>query len=121
MMALVAGMDRPSHGRYEMTVKVILAIIGAVMIGGFAFLGVQFNHLNGKLDTLSSTLSAKIEGSPQRLSEELRIMRAEMAAETSAITDSLMATKQVQAPQPAPAPQPPLPQIVSSPRQSPRP
>jgi outer membrane murein-binding lipoprotein Lpp len=89
-----------------MTVKVILAIIGAVMIGGFAFLGFQFNHLNGKLDTISSSLNAKIEANPQRLSEELRVMRAEMAAETSAIADSITANKQVQGPQPAPAPQP---------------
>jgi outer membrane murein-binding lipoprotein Lpp len=104
-----------------MTVKVILAIIGAVMIGGFAFLGFQFNNLNGKLDTISSSLSAKIEANPQRLSEELRVMRAEMAAETSAIADSITANKQVQGPQPAPAPQPPLPQIVTSPRQPSRP
>jgi hypothetical protein len=84
-------------------VKLILTLIGtlivAVMIGGFTFLGVQFVRLDGKIDAI-----------PQRLSEEFRAMRAEMAAQTSAIANSITATRQTQ---------PPPPQIVVIPNPNP--
>ncbi len=94
-----------------------IGLVAAVMAIGFAFFGVQFNRLDAKIDTI-----------PPRLSEEFRAMRAEMAAQTSAIANSITATKQAQPqifvlpePQPAPTQQPHSPQIVPSPRQSPRP
>src|SRR6266481_6136944 len=49
-------------------IKVILSLIGAFMLAGFTFLGVQIIHVDGKIDVI-----------PQRLSEEFRAMRAEMA------------------------------------------
>jgi len=80
--------------------KVALALIGTFMIGSVAFLGVQFIRLDGKIDAI-----------PQRLSEEFRAMRAEMAAQTTAIANSITATRQAQPPAPPqiiviPAPQP---------------
>lgn len=64
---------------------VILAILIAVIIGGFTFMGVQLVRIDGKIDAI-----------PQRLTDEFRAMRAEMAAQTSAIANSITATKQVQ-------------------------
>ena len=81
------------------------ALIAAVMIGGFAFLGFQVSQVSSKIDAI-----------PQRLSEEFRAMRAEMAAQTSAIANSITATRQpplpppqiivIPSPQLGPAPQP---------------
>jgi hypothetical protein len=81
-------------------IKVALALIGTFMIGSVAFLGIQFIRLDGKIDAI-----------PQRLSEEFRAMRAEMAAQTTAIANSITATRQAQPPAPPqiiviPAPQP---------------
>jgi hypothetical protein len=96
-----------------------VGLVATVMVFGFGFFGVQFNRLDGKIDALSNTLNAKVEAIPQRLSEEFRAMRAEMAAQTSAIANSITATRQAQptpqiivippAPQPQPAPEPPKP------------
>jgi hypothetical protein len=88
-----------------------VGLIATVMVFGFGFFGVQFNRLDGKIDALSNTLNAKIEAIPQRLSDEFRTMRAEMAAQTSAIANSITATRQAQPPSPPqiiviPAPQP---------------
>jgi hypothetical protein len=88
-------------------IKVMLALIATFMISGFAFLGIQINRLDGKMerldgkiDGLSSSLNAKLEAIPLRLSEEFRAMRAEMAAQTSAIANSITATRQEQPPAP---------------------
>jgi hypothetical protein len=86
-----------------------VALVATVMFFGFGVFGVQFNRLDGKVDSLSNTLNAKIEAIPQRLSEEFRAMRAEMAAQTSAIANSITATKQA----------PPQVIVVPSPTQSP--
>jgi hypothetical protein len=88
----------------------VMAVFVAVMLGGFAFLGFQ-----------NAQLSTKLEGIPQALREEFRALRAEMAAQTSAIANSITATKQAQQPTP-PAP----PQIIvippgASPAQLPTP
>jgi hypothetical protein len=77
-----------------MTVAV-MAIFVAVMIGGFAFMGFQLVRIDGKLDAM-----------PQTLREEFRAMRSELAAQTSAIANSITAARQMQ---PPPAPTPPLP------------
>ena len=87
-----------------------VGLIATVMVFGFGFFGVQFNRLDGKIDALSNTLNAKIEAIPQRLSEEFRAMHGEMAAQTSAIANSITATRQAQPPAPPqiiviPAPQ----------------
>jgi len=86
-----------------------VALVAALMMGGFAFLGFQVSQASSKIDAI-----------PQRLSEEFRAMRAEMAAQTSAIANSITATRQAQppappqiivipAPQPQPTPEPPKP------------
>lgn len=72
-------------------IKVILAIIASVMIGGFALFGVQINRLDTKID-----------GIGPRISEEAARTRQEMVAITNAIANSITATRQAQ---PAPAPQ----------------
>jgi hypothetical protein len=41
-------------------------------------------------------LNAKVDAIPAQLREEFRAMRAEMAAQTSAIANSITATRQVQ-------------------------
>jgi hypothetical protein len=86
-------------------IKVILTLVGTliivVMIGGITFLGVQFVRLDGKIDAI-----------PQRLSEEFRAMRAEMATQTSAIANSITAARQTQPPTP--------PQIIVIPEPLPR-
>jgi hypothetical protein len=78
-----------------MTVAV-LALLIAVMIGGFAFIGVQLVRIDGKLD-----------GIPQTLREEFRAMRAEMAAQTNAIANSITAARQMPARPPSPQPKRP--------------
>jgi len=88
-----------------------VALVAAMMMGGFAFLGFQVSQVSSKIDAIR-----------QRLSEEFRAMRAEMAAQTSAIANSITATRQTQppapppqiivippAPQPQPTPEPPKP------------
>ena len=83
-------------------IKVVLTLMGALIIGGFSFLGVQMNRIENRIDTL-----------PLHLADEFRAMRGEMAAQTSAIANSITATRQLQPqiivvppPQPAPAPAP---------------
>jgi hypothetical protein len=114
----MADADRLSklEGAYDalkvvrpMTVTVI-GIFLAALVFVLGFLTTQLMATNAKIDAL-----------PQRLSEEFRAMRAEMAAQTSAIANSITATRQTQppappqiivippAPQPQPAPEPPKP------------
>jgi hypothetical protein len=98
--------------RFGFTILVgAVALVAAMMMGGFAFLGFQ-----------NAQVSSKIDAIPQRLSEEFRAMRAEMSAQTSAIANSITATRQAQPPappqiiviptpqpQPQPTPEPPKP------------
>jgi hypothetical protein len=84
-------------------VKVILGLLGVIVIGGFTFFGVRFDRLDAKIEAQTQRLDAKIDVIPQRLSEEFRAMRTEMAAQTSAIANSITAAHQMQ---------PPAPQII---------
>ena len=83
----------------------VVGIVAVIMIGGFSFLGLQINRLEGRVDRIDTSIAAI----PARLSEEFRAMRAEMAAQTSAIANSITATRQAQPPSPQiiviPAPQ----------------
>jgi hypothetical protein len=76
------------------------------MIGGFSFLGFQLNRLQGRVDRVETAIAAI----PARLSDEFRAMRAEMAAQTSAIANSITAVREAQPPPPqiivVPTPQP---------------
>jgi hypothetical protein len=69
-----------------------VGLVATVMVFGFGFFGLQFNRLDGRIDQLGN----KIELIPQHLSEEFRAMRTEMAAQTSAIANSITATHQAQ-------------------------
>lgn len=79
-----------------------VALTAAVMLAGFAFLGFLLARLDSRLDQVNG----KIDALPQRLSDEFRAMRAEMAAQTSAIANAITAAKQ-QAPQVILVPAPP--------------
>lgn len=63
----------------------------------------------GVLATQQYELARKVDGIPQVLREEFRAMRAEMAAQTSAIANSITATRQMQ----------PQPMVVIPPSQTP--
>jgi hypothetical protein len=84
----------------------VIGMVAVIMIGGFSFLGFQLNRLEGRVDRIETAVAAI----PTRLSEEFQAMRSEMAAQTSAIANSITATRQAQPPPPQviviPAPQP---------------
>ncbi len=84
----------------------VVGIVAVVMMGGFGFLGFQLNRLEGRVDRIETAIVAI----PTHLSEEFRAMRAEMAAQTSAIANSITAVRQAQPSPPQiiviPAPQP---------------
>jgi hypothetical protein len=83
-----------------------VGMLAIVVIGGFSFLGVQLNRLEGRVDRVEAAVAAI----PVRLSEEFRAMRADMAAQTGAIANSITATRQAQPPRSqviiVPGPQP---------------
>ncbi len=81
--------------------KIILGLIGAVLIGGFAFLGIQINRLDTKFDSLGARISA--EGAATR---------QELIGIATAISNSITAARQIQPqilPVPIPTPAPPQP------------
>jgi len=84
----------------------VVGIVAVVMIGGFGFLGFQLSRLEARVDRIETAVAAI----PARLSDEFRAMRGEMAAQTSAIANSITAVRQAQPPPPQiiviPAPQP---------------
>lgn len=84
----------------------VVGIVAVIMIGGFSFLGFQLNRLEGRVDRVETAVAAI----PARLSDEFRAMRAEMAAQTTAIANSITPTRQAQPPPPQiivlPGPQP---------------
>ena len=93
--------------------KVTLALIGTVLIGGMAFLGAQITRVDGRLSTVSdrvdgriSALSEKVDALPDRINANLRDLTGTLA---QAILAAKAAPPQVvilPAPQPAP-PAPP--------------
>jgi hypothetical protein len=92
--------------------KVILALIGAVTVGGFAFLGVQIGRLGAKFDTLGG----RIDAVGTRIDAQGAATRQELIGIATAISNSITATRQMQpqilpipvpTPQPAPASPPP--------------
>ena len=79
--------------------KIVLGLIGAIVIGGFAFLGVQIGRLDAKIDSLGTRISA-----------ENATTRQELIGIATAVSNSITAARQMQ-PQivspPAPTPQQP--------------
>ena len=84
----------------------VIGIVAVVIIGGFSFLGFQLNRLEGRADRIEMAIAAV----PTRLSDEFHAMRSEIAAQTSAIANSITAVRQAQPPPQqiivVPAPQP---------------
>ena len=74
----------------------VVGIVAVIVIGGFSFLGFQLNRLEGRVDRVETTIAAI----PARLSDEFRAMRSEMAAQTSAIANSITAVREAQPPPP---------------------
>jgi hypothetical protein len=72
-----------------MTIAVISIFLAVVALSYAIVIG-QLARVDSRLDALS----AKVDAIPQRLTEEFRAMRAEMAGQTSAIANSITATKQ---------------------------
>jgi hypothetical protein len=70
----------------------VIGILAVVVIGGFSFLGVQISRVESRIDRVEAAVAAI----PARLSDEFRAVRAEMAAQTSAIANSITATRQSQ-------------------------
>lgn len=96
-------------------IKVILALIGAVVIGGFAFLGVQINRLDSKMDALSTSLAARIDAQGGKIDAQGAETRRELVGIANAISNSITAARQVQpqiviVPTPMPGGQSPVPQ-----------
>ena len=72
--------------------KIVLGLIGAVLIGGFAFLGIRINRLDAKMDALGARISA-----------ESAATRQELIGIATAISNSITAARQFQ-PQLLPVP-----------------
>jgi len=77
-------------------IKVILGLIGAFVIGGFAFLGVQMNRLDSKMDTLVTSLAARIDAQGARIDAQGSETRRELVGIANAISNSITAARQVQ-------------------------
>ncbi|HTT78533.1 MAG TPA: hypothetical protein VMF86_02535 [Stellaceae bacterium] len=73
-------------------IKVILALIGAIVIGGFAFLGVQINRLDTRFDAIGS----RIDALGSRIAAENASTRQELVGIANAIANSITAARQVQ-------------------------
>ena len=75
----------------------------------------QIRELGTRMDGQIRELGARMDGLSKQLSEEFRAMRAETAAQTSAIANSITAARQFQ-PQVIVAPPAPEPQQDQNPR-----
>lgn len=82
--------------------RIILGLIGAFMIGGFAFLGVQINRLDTKIDALGDRIDAQgapmhqeIEAINARISAESATTRQELIGIANAIANSITAARKV--------------------------
>src|ERR1051326_3559260 len=101
-LAKLEGSYDALKGVRPMTITVASVLLAALVFV-IGVLASQVHDLNAKFDAI-----------PQRLTDEFRAMRAEMAAQTSAIANSITAAHQnaptvyvVPAPAPAPSPTPP--------------
>ena len=70
--------------------KVVLTLIVAIMLGGFAFLGVQVTRTDNKLAALDSrvaALSSQIAGLPNQINADIRDL-------TKTLSEAITAAKQ---------------------------
>src|SRR5712691_6023081 len=85
--------------------KVILALIGALTIGGFAFLGIQIGRLDAKFDSLGGRIDSlggridsvggRIDSLGSRISADNAATRQELIGIATAISNSITATRQM--------------------------
>jgi uncharacterized protein HemX len=86
------------------TLRWAVAFLAAVTLSGFGLLGTQMVRIDNKLEATSARLDAKIDAMnakfdakldaiPKLLADEFARMRAETAAQTSAIANSITAAK----------------------------
>lgn len=101
---------------------IIIAVV-IVMIAGFAFLGVQVGRVNGHIDQIVAkvdgldtalgvrfeSVNAKVDSISQRLAVGLKTMGDEITAQTKAIAKSVSASPPPAQPAPAPAQSGPAP------------
>jgi outer membrane murein-binding lipoprotein Lpp len=87
--------------------KITLALLAAVVIGGFAFLGVQSNRIDGKVGSLSDQVAAL----PGQINSNLRDL-------TKTLSEAILAAKQPP-PQVILMPAPQLPQSPPPPAKPP--
>lgn len=85
----------------------VVSLAAAMMIASIAFLGVQVARLDQKIDVNTQRLNDKLDALPVRLAEEFRAMRLEMAAQTSAIANAVIAVQTRPQRQPPQEPTPP--------------
>jgi hypothetical protein len=121
----LAGRDTPPHDRSMADADRLAKLEGAydalkvvrpmtITVIGVFLAALVF--VLGFFSTQLTATNAKIDAIPQRLSDEFRALRAEMAAQTSAIANSITATRQAQPPAPPqiivipPSPQQPTPE-----------
>jgi hypothetical protein len=107
---------------------VAIAVV-VVMVASFAFLGVQFWRLNGRIDQLAAKVdgldvavgvkfdvtNANIDAVSQRLAVEFKTMGAEIASQTSALGKSIPAASGGAPAPPSPAPAQPAPTPIPKP------
>jgi hypothetical protein len=77
-----------SYGALKVVRPTAITVIGvflAAQVFVLGFFATQISSMNSKLDAI-----------PVRLSEEFRALRAEMSAQTTAIANSITATRQAQ-------------------------
>lgn len=98
MEARIAKLEDALEGlKFSLTLLAsLVGLLMAVTPGGFAFLGVQVNRLDSKIDSKIDGMGTRIDGISRQLAEEFRAMRVETAAQTSAIASSIIAARQVQ-------------------------
>jgi outer membrane murein-binding lipoprotein Lpp len=88
-------------------IKIVLGLLGAVVIGGFAFLGVQVGRLDSKMDALSTSLNARMDAQTAATHSDINALSARISAENAqtrqelvgianAISNSITAARQVQ-------------------------
>ena len=74
------------------TTITVLGVLLAALIFVLSFMASELRDLN----TRQQLTDAKIDAIPGKLAEEFRAMRAEMAAQTNAIANSITAARQFQ-------------------------
>ena len=77
----------------------VLDILLAALIFVLSFMAAELRDMNSRQQAIEAKFdatNAKIDSIPEKLAEEFRAMRAEMATQTNAIANSITAARQFQ-------------------------